>query len=298
MATTRDRNEEQLAWDKAKTQNARAEVSIPEPDEAYNEYMRLKREANEQGPTSLAEHKPQAPALLGHASDEYDAFGDFRPDEIVLPITRLVQGTSRDIDPRYMGQFLRNVDSVYKPELLVALLGIARSRALFTGANLADPPVCASADAIVPLEVVETSPPGMTGLVKTGPTCAECVFSQWGSARDAQGNERKGQACKFTYNVLMLDLDDHMVSVMRIGGTSLMPFRNYMTGGKMGKRPAWAVETTITSERQEFDQGVAYVLKIRAGNPIEDTMAEEIRASAAAYRGVSLGVADIVADAE
>jgi len=233
------------------------------------------------GRTALATSAPR---------DELDAFQQAKPEELILPVRKLVQGVSRDADSKRAGEFYDTISHEYKAELLVAVLAISRTRSLF-GESFEDPPLCSSDDAVKPRQTVEVDV-GEHAVI-TGPTCAECTFSQWGSGRDGKG---KGQACRMSYNVLCLDLDDDQPFILRVQGSSIKAWREYLTMGRFAKSPAYALETRIGSDEKVFEAGKAYVLTFKIGNALPDELAQAMREQAAAYRGVGLGVAEEAED--
>lgn len=248
-------------------------------EQAENAYEDLQRNK-----ALVAARKASLPSLATER-DELDAFGDLLADEMVLPVMKLVQGVSRDADPKEAGRFYNTLTGEYKNELVVAILALSRSRSLF-GKSFDDPPLCASDDAVRPRQIVEVSPPGMTGVVSTGPTCGECPMSQWGTARDGEG---KGQACRFTFNLLCMDLDDGQPYILRVSGTSLDGARKYLSAGKLARTPAYATSTRIGSRAEKFEQGAAYVLTFAPDGPLPGDLAQQMRTAAANYRSVNLG---------
>ena len=218
--------------------------------------------------------------------DELDAFQQASSDELVLPVRKLVQGVSRDADSKRAGEFYDTLSKEYKNELLVAVLALSRSRSLF-GESFDEPPICVSDDAVRPRQPMEVSVGADT--IITGPTCGECPFSQWGSARGGKG---KGQECRMSYNILCLDLDDEQPFILRVQGASIKAWREYLTLGRFKRTPAYALETMIGSDEKVFEAGKAHVLRFRVGNPLDQELAEAMRAQAAAYRGADLGVAE------
>ncbi len=226
---------------------------------------------------------PYAEAALPTAGerDDLDAFGQGTPEELVLPTRVLVQGVSRKAEAARAGEFWARMTDTYYEGLRVAILGMRRSRSLFAEGAFDAPPVCSSEDAVKPREQVTV------GDTTTGPTCAECPMSQWGTAREGKG---KGQACRLSFNLLCYDLDNADIFVLRVSGTSIMPWRLYMTAGRLSPLAAYAVETFIASEQREFSAGKAYVLTFTRGKPVTDEVALALREQAAAHQGVSLGV--------
>lgn len=230
---------------------------------------------------------PQEPrALAQYEHDDLDAFGQARPDELILPVRKLVQAVSREADSKHAGEFWDSLTDTYKYGLRVAILALSRSRSLFTAGDFGSAPVCVSEDAVKPRQVMVT-PDGK----ETGPTCGECIFAQWGSARDFKG---KGQECRFSYNLLCFDIEDSQVFILRVSGTSINPWRRYMTAGKMSKAPAYAVETIVSSEEEMFDAGKAYVMHFTHGESLPAGLTAAMRGLAASYRGISLGAEEAV----
>jgi hypothetical protein len=225
-------------------------------------------------------------ALIGAERDGLDAFGDLKPDEMILPTMKLVQGTSREADPTQAGNFYNTVTKDYKAVLTVAVLAVKRSRSLFKEGDFDAPPLCASDDAVRPREQAEIDE-GPDVKTLTGPDCNVCPFAQWGTARGGKG---RGQACQLAYNLLCLDLDDDGIYIVRVSGTSIDGFRRYFTAGRMQKTPAYATPTQIGSKMEVFDAGQAYVLTFAQSGSMGSETAQEMRQAAAAYRGVSLGV--------
>lgn len=210
-----------------------------------------------------------------------DAYGDLWPEEMVLPQMVLVQGVSRKADAKMAGNFWNTVADDYKAQLRVAILALKRSRSLFDVGDFDSPPLCASDDAIHPRQIVEVD--DMT----TGPTCQKCPLSQWGTAREGKG---KGQACRLSYNLLCLDLDDSQIYVVRVTGASITDFLRHFSAGRIGKTPAYAMETIVSAEHKTFAEGAAHVMTFASGELLPSAMAEQIRQVAANYKGVSLGV--------
>jgi hypothetical protein len=232
---------------------------------------------------------PPAPVSLAHRGgqhDELDAFQQATSDELILPTVKLVQGVSRLADSKQAGRFWHAISGEYRDELLVAILAMSRSRSLF-GASFDQPPICASDDAVTPRQPVEVDD------FVTGPTCAECRLSQWGTAQEGRG---RGQACRFSYNLLCLDLDDRQPFILRISGASLKAWRQYLTDGRLKAVPAYGLETRVSSEEEVFASGKAYVLRFRRGAPLDAELTEVMREQAAAYRGIALGVEERIED--
>lgn len=207
--------------------------------------------------------------------DDLDAFQQLPAEELVLPVRKLVQAVSRDADSERAGEFYDVVTKQYKPELLVAILALSQSRNLFSE-SFEEAPLCTSNDALTPEHQAHV------GEWTTGPTCRSCHFSEWGSGK---GN---AQACKLSYNLLCYDLDDYQPFVLRVSGTSIRPLREFLTQGRMGTRPAYALATSIRSEKRKFEAGQAHVLKFEAGPDLDSYQAQEMRERSASLRGVQV----------
>ena len=216
--------------------------------------------------------------------DPLDPFQQATKDDLVLPFRALVQGVSRKADVSKAGQFWDELSNIYKPEMLVSLIALRRTRTLFNRANFTDPPVCSSNDAITPRERA------MWKGEQTGPTCADCAFSQWGSG------EGQGQACDFQYNLICYDLDEHDIFILRVGGVSRGAWKKYLTAGQRQGVPGYAVETVIGSEPKQFPKGAAPVLTFKGGAVLPEDTILEMRELAAQFQGVELGVPEVEVD--
>jgi len=224
--------------------------------------------------------RQEAP-IAKHERDPLDPFQQATKDDLVLPFRALVQGVSRKADVSKAGQFWDELVDTYKPEMLVALIALRRTRTLFNRANFNDPPVCNSNDAITPREKV------MWKGEQTGPTCAVCAFSQWGSG------EGQGQACDFQYNLICYDLDEHDIFILRVGGVSRGAWKKYLTAGQRHNVPGYAVETIIGSEPKQFPKGAAHVLTFKSGAMLPEEIIQETRELAAQFQGVDLEVPEV-----
>lgn len=242
--------------------------------------MRNNKETRE-----IAPREPGLPTELVARLQEYDVFGQAEPGELVLPVWRLVQGTTRTADARRAGWFYNPVLDDYKEELHVAIFARRKSRSLFAEGDFGSPPLCASDDGIRPRQTV------VVGGVQTGPTCAECPFSQWGSARGGSG---RGQACRLADNLLCYDLEEGEanwgVGVLRVTGVSLGPWRRYLTGGRFSRLPSAAVETVVTAELQRFEAGQAYVMRFRRGGVLRPETMRLVTEIALSYGGAQVPV--------
>ena len=223
------------------------------------------------------------PLAVRGEPDELDAAQELRPDELVIPQVKLVQGVSRDADSRQAGSFYNTITKEYTSELRVAVLALSRSRSLFVSDKFSDPPVCVSDDGNKPREQVKVA--DAVSELMTGPTCKVCWASQWGTARQGMG---KGQACRFSYNLLCMDPVDEMPFLLRVSGTSISPFAEYATVLRLRKMPFYSVETIIGAGQEIFEAGKAWVLTFGRGAPLPPDFVETMRNQAAAYRGLRI----------
>lgn len=207
--------------------------------------------------------------------DPLDAFQQATKDDLVLPIRKLVQGTSRKADTSKAGQFWDETLDTYKTKMNVAIITVKRERSYFADDNLDSPPICASNDAVAPRERVDV------GGETTGPTCEVCPFSQWGS-------DGKGQACQFSYVLLLYDLDDSEMFILRVGGASRGDWKKYLTRGQRQGIAAYSVTTIIGSEKRRYPKGSAFAITFTAGVPLTDDTTEFMREKVMEYQKVAL----------
>lgn len=215
--------------------------------------------------------------------DPYDAFQQATKDDLVLPTRTLVQAVSRKADVKRAGEFWEEISDVYKPEMLVALISMGRERSMFERDSFDEGPLCASDDAVKPREVREVDG------AKTGPTCEDCHFSDWGT-----GKEGKGQACRFSYALVCYDLDDSQAFVLRVSGASIGAWKRYLTNGQRTGVAAYAIETVIGSEHRTTKAGAAHFLTFKAGTQLPEDTAEFMREKVAEYQGAVLNEPPVV----
>lgn len=97
------------------------------------------------------------------------------------------------------------------------VIGISRRRAYWSDPNPSGtPPDCGSVD----ME---------TGIGKPGGECAKCPFSQFGSAKGADGKERRGQACRENKLLALLMPGDNMPIIVKVPPSSLKRVLNFQT---------------------------------------------------------------------
>ena len=216
------------------------------------------------------------------APDPLDAFQQGTKDDLILPARKLVQGVSRKADISKAGQYWDEIGDTYKTEMLVSLIAMKRTRTLFQPNNFEAGPVCASNDAITPREQAEYQNQ------KTGPTCEDCPFSQWGSAD--KGN---GRACQFSYVLICYDLDDSEMFILRVGGVSRSEWKRYLTKGQRDGTPAYSVQTIISSENRTFTGGKAHVITFKSGGLLPEDTVEFLQEKAAEFQGVQIAEREV-----
>lgn len=233
--------------------------------------------------TDVTPWSPRGLATPEDVVSQLDIFVTAEPEDLVLPIVRLVQGVSRTADRKRAGQFYSNVHEDYKERLRVAIFGMKKTRSLFKEGDFESPPVCVSDDAVAPRT------PVLVGGIETGPTCRDCPFAQWGSARSGTG---RGQACRLAYNLLCYDLDEDGWGpfILRVTGTSIAPLRRYITANRFRRRgaPSYALETLVSAEDKTFEAGQAFVMRFVTGSPLPPEVADLVREVAARYAGVGV----------
>ena len=228
--------------------------------------------------TEQRELEPQAAGVPAvRERDPYDAFQQATKDDLVLPVRKLVQGVSRKADTTKAGQFWDEISDSYKPQMDVAIIWMKRERSMFPDDTLDSGPLCASNDAVKPREQVNVRGEA------TGPTCEVCAFSQWESAKDG-----RGQACQFSYGLLCYDLDDSEMFVLRVSGASRGDWKRYITKGQRQGTAAYAIITTIGSEKRKYPKGSAFAITFQAGTPLPEDTAEFMREKVMEYQQVAL----------
>ena len=223
------------------------------------------------------------PATREH--DPLDAFQQATKDDLVLPVRKLVQGTSRKADTSKAGQFWDETLDSYQAQMNTAIITVKRERSYFADDNLDSPPVCSSDDAVNPREKVQVNGEW------TGPTCDVCPFSQWGS-------DGRGQACQFSYVLLLYDLDSSEMFILRVGGASRGDWKKYLTKGQRQGTAAYSVTTIIGSEKRTYPKGSAFAITFKAGAPLTEDTTEFMREKVIEFQKVSLTEREIEPDPE
>ena len=183
---------------------------------------------------------------------EDDGTEDIAP---AFPYIKIVQATSGMAGAsRHAGEFYHSDTEAYSPHLDVVALVKRNTRALFE--KDADQPSCSSPDGFVPFEntplwdkkevVFQEGPMLVPHDRPVG--CGGCQFSQW--------VEGKPPACKLSM-ALLVDRseknDGSDLAMLRVGGKSLKPFRQFVAKNVVAKRrPLYSYNLTLTT--QEFSE--------------------------------------------
>ncbi len=206
---------------------------------------------------------PQGGALaapLGHL--DIEGMEGLTQSDIILPRWGIIQPTSqKEGADQHLGQFVRNIDGVFAPQLDVVILQIAPARLLWSGDLNDRKPECFSRD-------------GQNGS-RYGP-CLNCEFNiQTNPSLQAarqQGSLLK--ICSFGYNYILVDdLAENSLALIGAMGTSVRPAKVLNTQFAMKHRPPFSAIVSFTTDRVVNDKGKFYVLKaaIKSWLSPEDT---------------------------
>jgi hypothetical protein len=142
-----------------------------------------------------------------------------------------------------------------------------------------------------------SSPDGLVGIGDPGGECATCPFAQFGSARDAQGREAPGQACKQMRFVFLLRPGSALPSVIALPPTSLKAVRKWLMSISARGRAYWTFVTKFTLVEATNQGGTKYAQArcavVRELNAEEAAVVQEFaaaqRAMFSAYREGATG---------
>jgi len=96
---------------------------------------------------------------------------------------------------------------------------------------------------------------GIVGVGDPGGLCHTCPFAKFGSTSKGSG---KGQACKQIRQLLLLQEDQILPSLITVPPSSLGPVRQYFIALLSRLIPHWGVVTKISLEKATNDAGIAY----------------------------------------
>jgi hypothetical protein len=113
----------------------------------------------------------------------------------------------------------------------------------YTGGN--EPPECYSIDC-------------KTGVGEPGGSCEECPFSEWGTAKDDEGNFTGGQACNQRLMMLFIQKNSILPLVISIPPSSLKSMTPYFLRLAGSGLYYWAVVSKLTLEKDKSGSGIDY----------------------------------------
>ena len=164
------------------------------------------------------------------------------------------------------GEFKHSDRDKSTPTLEVVILYRRETRALFEQGN--NEPVCRSDDGKRPALNMPVWDMTEVNIDKRGPMivpafpgqCSACPFAEWGL-----NNEKP--ICGNSY-VLLVDRGDGDLAQLRIKGTSIKPYRDFIAKKPQGK-PTYFYRTTITSEDKTKGTNRWFEMRFKA-EPLEE----------------------------
>lgn len=207
-------------------------------------------------PQTESEEMPKQTETAISTWVDYEWEGDGTEDIApAFPYIKIVQATSGMAGAsKHGGEFYHSDTEAYTPHLDAVVLVKRNTRALFEFE--AESPSCSSPDGFAPFENTPLWDK-KEAIFKEGPAlvphsrpvgCGGCQFSQW--------VEGKPPACKLSM-ALLVDRsegnDGSDLAMLRVGGKSLKPFRNFVAKAVVAKRrPLYSYNLTLTT--QEFSE--------------------------------------------
>jgi len=196
----------------------------------------------------------------------------------VMPRMRIVQPTSKEGEA---GTFILNLSGEGFLSLHVMPIKPVAGRVYWEkGKN--DMPVCRSLDGLVPDPKVENPP--STECIRIVPVTphrdaakAICPLAEWGENREAP-------ECSEVYNLLCFELDEGFPFWLQLGGTSVKPFKLFLSAMNFRKRPPWHFHTTLTLTEKEGDLGKYYVFAYSPPKVLDQDQRAELIELVEAYR--------------
>lgn len=198
------------------------------------------------------------PPQGGWSSDGND---DIAPAHPMISLTPPISATKE----KPAGEFWHSDQEVSTPKLDVVILFRRDTRALFEKGNTE--PICRSDDGKRPardmplweLEEVVLDKQGKVSVPRFPGQCSICPFSEW--VDDAP------PACSNSY-VLLVDRGNNDLAQLRIKGTSIKPYRDFIAKKPAGK-PTYFFRTTITAEEKTKGTNRWYQMAFKAV-PLEE----------------------------
>lgn len=169
--------------------------------------------------------------------------------DIKIPLLRIVQGQSRNVEENRTGQLVLTFsDQAYAETMEFVVVGLTnKSRAKFAQGRTDQPPECSSDDNIMPRSADQAARIG------AGPTCAGCRFSQFGPNNEPP-------PCGEAWNYLGLTLgEDPFPFLFRVAGNGIKHARAYNALFVLTRRPFFTKITRLTTKREANEKGTFYV---------------------------------------
>lgn len=166
------------------------------------------------------------------------------------------------------GEFFHSDTEKSEAALEVVMLYVREERVMFEEGT--SEPVCRSADGKVPLADMPlwemervTLKHGPVAVLDFPGTCGNCPFSEW--------IDGKAPPCSNGY-VLLVDRGDGDLAQLRVRGTSIKPFKDWIAK-KPRNKPIYFFRTTITAEDKTKGTNRWFEMRFKAV-PLEE---EEVR---------------------
>ena len=162
------------------------------------------------------------------------------------------------------GEFFHSDTEKSEPALAVVILSVREERVMFEEGSTE--PVCRSFDgkvpvADMPLWDMEQVPlkHGPVAVLNFPGACNRCQFSEW--------LDGKAPPCGNGY-VLLVDRGDGDLAQLRVRGTSIKPFKDFIARKPRGK-PTYFFQTTITAEDRTRGTNRWFEMRFK-GEPLEE----------------------------
>ncbi len=211
---------------------------------------------------------------------------EFDSKDIIMPRRKLVQATTRDVEPAVIGQYLDGLSGEAKKSVDAIVLRYSHTRAMFKeGVFSGEGLVCASNDGRTPRPQIAEPPSHV---------CEDCPMAVW-------GNDGEKPACRAGYTFLMIDTADDSPFMITFAGTAIRPAKKLISNVALKRRPFYAFRVRISSEMKQDDRGKWYA-PVFAAVPMDPKKdAAEINRYADLFRGyaaVQLEADESIAEAE